>query len=102
MPKPLLEKHILAIQLRLTGNSYTKIKNELNVSKSTLSLWLRNYPLSEDQLNLLSQDREQRIERFRQTMQNKKNRRLESRFSEATKTLLPLTTKEIYIIGLFL
>ncbi len=33
-----------AISLRKKGYSYNKIKEELGVSKSTLSSWLKDYP----------------------------------------------------------
>ncbi|MDI6734252.1 MAG: hypothetical protein QMD50_02030 [Patescibacteria group bacterium] len=35
-----------AIKLRKSGRSYNEIKKKINVSKSTLSLWLKNIPLS--------------------------------------------------------
>jgi len=40
---------VKAIELRKTGLSYGKIKKKLNVSKSTLSYWLKDVPLSEEQ-----------------------------------------------------
>ncbi len=38
-----------AIKLRKDGLSYGEIKKKLNVSKSTLSYWLKNIPLTEEQ-----------------------------------------------------
>jgi hypothetical protein len=37
-----------AVALRLQGKSYNDIRRELGVSKSTLSLWLRDVPLTEE------------------------------------------------------
>lgn len=43
-----------SIELRHNGLSYSEIKNLLNVSKSTLSNWLKNIELTNDQKNRLS------------------------------------------------
>lgn len=47
-------KKIRAIQLREEGNSYSEIKNVVNVSKSTLSRWLKDVELTEKQKTRLS------------------------------------------------
>jgi len=39
----------IAIELRKEGLSYGEIKKEVNVSKSTLSLWLKTVPLTPEQ-----------------------------------------------------
>jgi orotate phosphoribosyltransferase-like protein len=36
-----------AIELRKQGKTYGQISNELRITKSTLSGWLGDYPLSE-------------------------------------------------------
>lgn len=41
-----------AIELRKSGCSYTDIKRELNVSKSTLTLWLRSVPYKPNEIVL--------------------------------------------------
>lgn len=95
-----------AIKLRLQGYTFGQIKRELGVAKSTLSGWLRNLPLSEEQFLLLSKNRaisrDIRIERFRQTSRNKWVNRLKDKLSEQEKELLPLTEKELFIGGIFL
>lgn len=91
-----------ALKLRSEGKSYSQIKNELKVAKSTLSLWLRKYPLSKDQIRLLRDVSETRIEKFRQTMQRKKEIRLEGYYSEEAKNWLPLSKRELGLAGLFL
>jgi len=60
-----------AIKLRLEGQSYSQIKAELGVSKSTLSGWLGDYPLSSERINELRAHSFKRIERYRNTMQRK-------------------------------
>ncbi len=91
-----------AIQLRQLGRSYSQIKKVLNVSKSTLSLWLREYPLSKTQLRMLRDFSEVRIEKYRKTMQKKLENRLWNYYEEQKGKWLPLSEKELFIAGLFL
>lgn len=95
------DKH-KAIELRKQGKSYSQIKNILGVSKSTLSTWLRGYPLSKKRIRELRDRNETRIERFRQTMQKKKEKRLKSVYIKQSKQWLPLSKRELYLAGLFL
>lgn len=67
-----------AIKLRLEKEfSYTKIRQELGVPKSTLSYWLRELPLSKKRVLELRRvawsKSEAKIERFRETMREKRN-----------------------------
>lgn len=97
-----------AIKLRFRGCTYSQIKRELNVylAKSTLSDWLRNLPLSPEQLVLLSKNREHsrdvRIEKLRQTAKNKRLLKLTELFKKQEKKLLPLSGRELLVAGLFL
>lgn len=91
-----------ALRLRKNGLSYSQIKQVLNVSKGTLSVWLREYPLSRQQINELRAWNEKRIEKFRETMQRKRRERLLRVYTLQKNELLPLTKKNIYIAGLFL
>src|SRR3989344_781816 len=45
-----------AIELRLAGQTYSSIRAQLNVNKSTLSDWLKNIELSREQLEKISSD----------------------------------------------
>lgn len=99
MSKPELKNK--ALKLRLQGKSYNYIKQELKVSKSTLSLWLNSHPLTKDQINVLRANSEIRIERFRQTMKDKREKRFADLYN-TQKQLLPLSKKELMIAGLFL
>lgn len=49
------DEKLLAIKLRKQGLSYASIKKEVNVSRSTLSLWLRDIKLSDVQQKKLYQ-----------------------------------------------
>ena len=95
-----------AIQLRLEGYTYGQIKRELNLSKSTLSDWLKDLQLTEEQLKKLNKSklvsRDIAIERFRETFRNKRLTRLQKILKEQISATLPLTEKELFIAGLFL
>lgn len=91
-----------ALDLRKSGQSYSQIKQALGVSKSTLSLWLRGYPLSRERIRLLRDVSVVRIEKFRQTMMAKRERRFADAYSAEKAKLIPLSNRELYIAGLFL
>src|SRR5690242_3800186 len=91
-----------AISLRLEGKSYNYIKNQLGVSKSTLSVWLKKYPLTESQLFELRSNSEQRIEKYRETMRRKRENRSKHYYEEEAKKWLPLSSRELLLAGLFL
>lgn len=102
MAKKLFIKKLEAIELRKQGNSYSQIKAKLQVSKSSLSLWLRNYPLSDKRIRELRDWSEQRIEKFRNTMREKRETRLNKLVRQSQKNILPLSKKELFIAGLML
>ena len=91
-----------AIELRLKGMSYTEIKEKLGISKSTLHYWLKDYPLSDERIRHLRDWNAQRIERFRQTMQRKREDRIKGVYAKVEKTIGTLSKREFYISGLFL
>ncbi len=91
-----------ALKLRQKGMSYSQIKNILHLSKSTLSIWLKDYPLSKERIRQLRDRSETRIEKYRQTMKKKWEKRLNVTYQKEKKKLLPLTEKQLYLAGLFL
>lgn len=101
------KKREKAIALRKEKQmSYSQIKKILKVSKSTLSLWLRNYPLSEERIKELQRlgwkKSEASRERFRNTMRRKKEKKLEQFYKENKKLLFPFSKREFFLAGLFL
>lgn len=76
-----------AIALRKQGMSYSQIKTELGISKGTLSDWLRNMPLSRKRINELRANSEIRIEKYRITMQKKKDTRREGVYKQVAQDL---------------
>lgn len=104
MSKILLREE--AIKLRVKGFTYGQIKRELNLAKSTLSDWLRNLPLSKEQLELLSKNRELSRdlarEKYIATRRNQKLIRLKQTLDQQNNLLIPLSEKELFLCGLFL
>ena len=88
--------------MRKGGVSYSQIKEKLQVSKSSLSLWLQDYPLSEKRIRELRADSPIRIERFRNTMRLKREARLSSVRERAGKDIGTLSKRDILIAGIFL
>jgi len=81
--------------------SYSQIKKALKVSKSTLSLWLRDYPLSQERIKSL-QKNEAVIEKIRNTKKQKREKRLKDIYEIQKKEILPLSNRELFIAGLLL
>ena len=86
--------------------SYSQIKKTLGISKSTLSYWLRDFPLPEKKIKELQRqgwnNSEAARERFRNTMRRKREERLKNTYEKQKKLILPLNKREIFITGLFL
>jgi len=82
--------------------SYSQIRSIIKVSKSTLSLWLKNYPLSKERIKELRAFSEQRIERFRETVRQKREKRLTETYQTQKQLILPLSNRELFIAGLLL
>jgi len=93
--------HEMAIALRQKGMSYSQIKKDLGIPKSTLSGWLKNYPLSPERIKEL-QHGEKTIEKYRETMRKKKEKRLQEFFIEQKELIFPMSERELYLAGLFL
>jgi len=94
--------HQKALALRKEGMSYSQIKNILKIGKGTLSHWLQNYPLSKERIKELRDGGGRRIEKYRETMRQKREARLKIVYDSQKKIILPLNKKELFIAGLFL
>ncbi len=88
--------------MRKTGASYSQIKDTLHVSKSTLSLWLRDMPLSEKRINELRGRSTRRIERYRETRRKTREARLDGVRARVAKDIGRLSKRDTFIAGLFL
>ncbi|MFA5729848.1 MAG: helix-turn-helix domain-containing protein [Candidatus Paceibacterota bacterium] len=90
-----------AIEMREREMSYSQIKKALGISKSTLSNWLKDYPLSEKRIREL-RDSEQKIEKCRETKRKKRESRLNIFYCEEKSKIFPINKRELYLAGLFL
>jgi len=91
-----------AIELRKKGMSYSQIKRELGISKSTLSGWLNSMPLSENRIKELGALNPMRIERCRNTKLRHRQERLDGVYKKVVKDIGLLSKRELFIAGLFL
>jgi transcriptional regulator with XRE-family HTH domain len=91
-----------AVELREKGMSYSQIKSELGISKSTLSGWLSDMPLSEKKIKELRATSPMRIERYRNTMRKKREDRWSVVYKKVSKDIGKLSKRELFLVGLFL
>ncbi len=91
----------LAIKLRKEGKSYSQIKAELGISKSTLSGWLSSMPLSKARLDALQRS-ELVIEKIRAAKLQTRNNRHIAVKENIFQKLTPLSEREFLIAGFFL
>ena len=85
--------------MREAGKSYREIRKVLGVSKSTLSLWLRDIPLTEEQQQALA-----RRGRQAASARGEANRQLAARRrariqAQARAQIAPLSESELFVAG---
>ncbi|MFA6463727.1 MAG: helix-turn-helix domain-containing protein [Candidatus Paceibacterota bacterium] len=91
-----------ALEMRAKQMSYSQIKEKLGLSKSTLSGWLKDYPLSKERINELRANNFQRIERFRNTMAEKQKVKKDIAYKKVSKDIGKINNREVFLAGLFL
>lgn len=87
-----LQLRALAEKMRREGQSYSAIQQKLGVSKSTLSSWLKDIPLSDTRLRELRDFNPVRIEKTRQTKLLKKQTRRDSVFEKVKRDFKVIKT----------
>jgi len=96
-----------AIKLRVEKQlSYTEIRKRLGVPKSTLSYWLREFPLSKKRILELRRrgwkKAEAKIERFRATMRKKRELKDREIYNKYRKRFKKLSRNALFVAGLIL
>jgi transcriptional regulator with XRE-family HTH domain len=86
-----------AIDLRKKGMSYSQIKAELGISKSTLSGWLCDMPLSEKRIRELRDFNPMRIERCRNTKLRNRRSRLLNVYQKVSRDIGKINNRELFI-----
>lgn len=96
-----LEEKNLAINLRKQGWSMNEIKDKIGVSKSSISLWVRNIQLTDNQKKELSQKglTKESIERRRATRLGRENARRQIIIDAGEKEINALSEQELKLIG---
>lgn len=87
---------------RAAGKSYSEIRQVLDVSKGTLSEWLKDMPLSDMQMRRLRDLNPKRIENFRETMRKKRELSASNAYEQVRKEIGPLSSRELFVAGLYL
>lgn len=96
------EEKLKALYLRKEGASYSQIRKVVKVSKSSLSLWLHDMPLSKKRLSELQGFNEARIEKYRETRRKTRETRRAKVREIAKKDIGSLSKRELFLAGLFL
>lgn len=96
-----------AIEMRVKEEaSYSEIKKKLGVPKSTLSYWLREYPLSDERIYELRKKGwgkgEASREKYRNAMRKKKEVKRKCVYQKQKQRLSNLSEDSLYIAGLML
>ena len=97
----LIEKRKV-VELRKQGKSYSEIRKIIKVSKSSLSLWLKDVVLTDEQVSDLKMKKVQAVERYKISMKEKRKAKLDMYYKSQLKKWIPLTEREKLIAGLFL
>jgi len=82
--------------------SYSEIRQELRVSKGTLCVWLKNYPLSFEQLERIKDKRPVTIEKYRKTMLAKRLKKYQEVYDLEKENIMPFNIRDLFIGGPFL
>jgi len=95
------------IKLRTKENlSYAEIRKRIGVPKSTLSYWLREFPLSEERILELRRQgwekAEAKIERFRASMRKKREIKDREVYNKYRKRFAKLSKDNFFVAGLML
>jgi len=98
-----LEEKNKAINLRTLGRSYREIRKKVSVSKSTLSLWLRDVKLTPEQEKRLYVDlRQKNAYRLAKLNQKKRIETTKQIIKEAKKEAILLLKNPLFLSGLML
>jgi len=92
-----------AIRLRKLGKSYGEIKKKIKVSKSSLTLWLRDIKLTEaQQKRIYIELRQKNAYRLAKANQRKREEETRKTIKEAKKEAFRLSKNLLFLAGLML
>ncbi|HEX6263298.1 MAG TPA: helix-turn-helix domain-containing protein, partial [Actinomycetota bacterium] len=88
-----------AVRLRRTGASYREISDELGVSKSTLSAWLHDVPLTEEHRETLALRQRSAVQRRADALRAASRARHRSLVRESEARVGGLSERELFVAG---
>ena len=88
-----------AVALRREGKSYREIQKMLDVARSSLSLWLRDVPLTDEQRFLLGQRKANAGARRAASLRARRIARAEHTHRKAMSMIGTLSRRELFIAG---
>ena len=88
-----------AIALRRKGKTYSEIRNEINVSKSTLSMWLKSVGLATAQKQIISKKRKAAQLRGASARRANRLHEIDTLLEQGKKDISSLTSRELWLIG---
>lgn len=93
-----------AIKLRINGLSYSEIKKQIKVSKSSLSLWLRSVDLTKRQKQRLTEKKWAAIKRGWEKWRNQRKTKTRIVNMEAIKQInaIKKTSEKLFLMGIIL
>lgn len=99
-----LDKKIKAIELRRRGLSIGVISAQLEVAKSSVSLWVRDVELSESQLRILGLKSRSRLSVEKRRLSRLANEKIkrETIILNAKNDISPLSKNELMVVGAML
>jgi hypothetical protein len=89
----------IAVAMRLEGRSYREIKNVLSVSKSSLSLWLRDVPLVDSHRQALAERRRNAGQRRADTVKALRIATQERVVTESKAQIPDVAESEFFVAG---
>src|SRR3989344_8089641 len=95
-------KKNIAIDMRKKGLSYSEIRNQIHVPKSTLSFWLKEIKLTKEHKKILNKRRTESLKRGSEKKVAKTHRTIEEIKKASAKDIKEITKKELWLIGVVL
>ncbi len=99
---PKLKEREAAITLRREGFSYREILQKVPVAKSSLSLWLHNVGLSENQKQRLTEKKLASMKRGAEAKRKKRIEETEKIYQTTDKEIQIISRRELWLMGIML
>ena len=95
-------KQNIAIDMRKRGLSYSEIENRLHIPKSTLSSWLKNIELTQEQMKKLNDKKITTAKSNALKKISKTSKLIEEIKSSSAQDIKELSKKELWLVGIML